>query len=222
MGTPKEGETLEEPSVVQSLPFNDFSIATFSLSCIIKVILSSMRKLLNEELDRISAEEFKKVPKNPLLFILDNVRSLNNVGSAFRTGDAFLIEKIFLCGITGTPPHRDIQKTALGATDSVVWEYKADILDLIEVLKKENWITIAVEQADQSISLLDFQPNKNNKYAFVFGNEVYGVQSEVVQACDYCIEIPQFGTKHSLNISVSIGVVAWDFLLKVQEKDLTN
>ncbi|MDX2303038.1 MAG: RNA methyltransferase [Microscillaceae bacterium] len=173
-----------------------------------------MRKLKNEELDRLSVDQFKESPKNPVCLILDNVRSLNNVGAAFRTGDAFRVEKIFLCGITGTPPHRDIQKTALGATESVSWEYYPDILTLLPHLKTEGWLLIAIEQADQSISLLDFSVDPKAKYAFIFGNEVFGVQESVVKTCQNCLEIPQFGTKHSLNISVSIGVVLWDFISK--------
>ena len=176
-----------------------------------------MRKLKNEELNRISVDEYKSSIKNPFCIVLDNIRSLNNVGSAFRTGDAFLIEKIYLCGITGTPPHRDIQKTALGATDSVDWEYHKDIQVLMTQLKADNWTVIAIEQADESISLLDFKVDPQKKYALVFGNEVFGVQDEIVQNSDYCLEIPQFGTKHSLNISVSMGVVLWDLFAKTQQ-----
>lgn len=171
-----------------------------------------MRKLKNEELNRISIEEYKASDKNPVVLVLDNVRSLNNVGSAFRTSDAFMVQKIYLCGITGTPPHRDIHKTALGATDSVDWEYKKHTLDVVAGLKADGWKILAVEQAEESLSLEKFQPKEGEKYCFVFGNEVFGVEDEVVTASDTCLEIPQFGTKHSLNISVSIGVVLWHYV----------
>lgn len=174
-----------------------------------------MKKLSMEELNRLSVEEFKKVNKNPLVIILDNVRSLNNVGSAFRTADAFLVEKIYLCGITGTPPHREIQKTALGATDSVTWEYRENTLELMKELSKEGFITCALEQASHSISLNKFQPKPNRPYALIFGNEVFGVEEEVVREADQVLEIPQLGTKHSLNISVSIGITLWDFVNKM-------
>lgn len=168
-----------------------------------------MRKLANEELNRLEIEDFKQIQKNPIVVILDNVRSMNNVGSCFRTSDAFLIEKVILCGITAQPPHREINKTALGATDSVEWQYYKNTLEAIEALKKEGYTIMSVEQAENSVSLETFEPTKNSKYAFIFGNEVYGVEQDVVDASDNCIEIPQFGTKHSLNISVSIGVVLW-------------
>jgi 23S rRNA (guanosine2251-2'-O)-methyltransferase len=179
-----------------------------------------MRKIANAELGRISVNEFKEVAKHPFLIVLDNVRSLNNVGSAFRTGDAFLVEKIYLCGITGTPPHRDIQKTALGATESVAWEYAENTLTLIQKLQTEGWQIVVIEQADQSLALNDFAPDKNQKYAFVFGNEVSGVAEEIVANADFCLEIPQFGTKHSLNIAVSIGVVVWDYVSKTKRFDI--
>jgi 23S rRNA (guanosine2251-2'-O)-methyltransferase len=175
-----------------------------------------MRKLAMEDLDRLAIEDFKQTEKKSLVIVLDNVRSLNNVGSVFRTADAFLIQKIYLCGITGTPPHREIQKTALGATDSVDWEYAEDTLTLIQQLKEEQWTILAVEQADESVLLHDFEYNKNQKYVMVFGNEVFGVAEEVVNEAHHCLEIPQFGTKHSLNISVSIGVLVWDYFLKTQ------
>ena len=175
-----------------------------------------MRKLKNNELGRISVETFKETPKTPLIVVLDNIRSLNNIGSVFRTSDAFLIEKIYLCGITATPPHREIHKTALGATDSVDWEYVADTLTLIQKLKAEKIKVLAIEQAENSTMLDTFIPEKNQKYAVVMGNEVKGVQQEVVSASDVCIEIPQLGTKHSLNISVSCGVVLWDLFCKLQ------
>ncbi len=175
-----------------------------------------MRKLKNSELDRLEIEAFKAKKKTPLLIILDNIRSLNNIGSVFRTSDAFLIEKIYLCGITAKPPHRDIHKTALGATDSVTWEYVEDTLTLIRKLQKENIKIASIEQADNSVKLQDFKIEKNQKYAIVMGNEVKGVQQEVVTESDYCIEIPQFGTKHSLNISVTTGIVVWDLFKKLK------
>ena len=173
-----------------------------------------MRKLKNSELGRIDVETFKKTKKIPLIVILDNIRSLNNIGSVFRTGDAFLIEKIYLCGITAQPPHKDIHKTALGATESVSWEYVENTLKLVKKLKAEGVKTIAIEQVDNSTKLQDFKIEPDITYAVIFGNEVKGVQQEVVSACDFCLEIPQFGTKHSLNISVSAGVVLWDFFKK--------
>jgi 23S rRNA (guanosine2251-2'-O)-methyltransferase len=173
-----------------------------------------MRKLKNSELGRLNVEDFKKTDKIPLIVILDNIRSLNNIGSVFRTSDAFLIEKIYLCGITAQPPHKDIHKTALGATESVEWEYVEDTLSLVEKLKAEKLKVLAIEQAENSTMLQDFIVEPNQKYAIVMGNEVKGVQQEVVSASNYCIEIPQFGTKHSLNISVSCGVVLWDLFKK--------
>lgn len=175
-----------------------------------------MRKLKNNELGRITVEAFKAVPKTPLIVVLDNIRSLNNIGSVFRTSDAFLIEKIYLCGICAVPPNKDIHKTALGATESVAWEYVEDTLTLVEKLKKENINVLAIEQVENSTKLNSFSPNKNQKYAIVMGNEVKGVQQEVVNASDVCIEIPQLGTKHSLNISVTTGVVLWDLFQKLQ------
>ncbi len=175
-----------------------------------------MKKLKNSELGRPSVEEFKKIKKIPLIIALDNIRSLNNIGSVFRTSDAFLIEKIYLCGITAKPPHKDIHKTALGATESVDWEYIENTSLLIKKLQKEGFIIVSIEQADASIMLQDFNIESNQKYVIIFGNEVKGVQQEVVSASDYCIEIPQFGTKHSLNISVSVGVVLWDLFKKMR------
>ncbi len=174
-----------------------------------------MRKLKNEELGRLEVEEFKSTAKNEIILVLDNVRSMNNVGSAFRTSDAFLIEKIYLCGITATPPHREINKTALGATESVEWVHKSHTMDAIDELKSKGYHIIAIEQAEKSTMLPDFAPLPDQKYAVVFGNEVFGVEQEIVSAADAVIEIPQFGTKHSLNISVSIGVVVWDLLGKL-------
>ncbi|PQB03042.1 RNA methyltransferase [Polaribacter filamentus] len=174
-----------------------------------------MRKLKNNELGRISVDEFKTTQKTPLIVVLDNVRSLNNIGSVFRTSDAFLIEKIYLCGICATPPNKDIHKTALGATESVEWDYVEDTLELVEKLKSENVKVLAIEQALNSTKLDKFYPEKNQKYAIVMGNEVKGVQQQVVNAADFCIEIPQLGTKHSLNISVTTGVVIWDLFTKM-------
>jgi tRNA G18 (ribose-2'-O)-methylase SpoU len=175
-----------------------------------------MRKLKNSELERISVDEFKNVSKTPLIVVLDNIRSLNNVGSVFRTSDAFLIEKIYLCGITATPPNKEIHKTALGATESVAWEYVKDTLELVEKLKSDNVKILSIEQAENSTMLNEFTPESNQKYAVVMGNEVKGVQQEVVDASDVCVEIPQLGTKHSLNISVSCGVVLWDLFNKLK------
>lgn len=175
-----------------------------------------MRKLKNSELKRLTVEGFKQAKKTPLIIILDNVRSLNNIGSVFRTSDAFLIEKIYLCGITAKPPHKDINKTALGSTETVEWEYFKDTLDLVKSLKEDGIIVLSIEQAEDSIMLNDFKTTENDRYAVVFGNEVKGVSQEVVNESDYVIEIPQFGTKHSLNISVSAGVVIWDMFCKVQ------
>ncbi len=173
-----------------------------------------MRKLRNEELGRLDVDRFKKVPKVPFVVVLDNVRSLNNIGSAFRTSDAFCVEAIYLCGITATPPHREIHKTALGATDSVDWKYYESTMDAVNALKNNGYQIIAIEQADESTDLRDFAPKSDGKYALIFGNEIKGVEEKIVQQADQVIEIPQFGTKHSLNISVSIGVVLWDLTMK--------
>lgn len=172
------------------------------------------RKLKNSELDRKNIKEFKDAQKTPLIIILDNIRSLNNIGSVFRTADAFLVQKIYLCGITATPPHKDIQKTALGATDTVEWEHQPDTLTLIKKLKEERVKILSIEQAEDAIMLNDFTPKTEQTYAIIFGNEVKGVQQEVVSESDTVIEIPQFGSKHSLNISVSAGVVIWDLFCK--------
>ncbi|GIM52097.1 RNA methyltransferase [Capnocytophaga cynodegmi] len=176
-----------------------------------------MRKLANSELQRLEIDEFKKATKTPLIVILDNVRSLNNIGSVFRTCDAFLIEKIFLCGITATPPNKEIHKTALGATESVDWEYVKSTISVVERLKSEGICVISVEQTEKSVMLNDFQPKSATKYAVIFGNEVKGVEQEVVSASDGVIEIPQYGTKHSLNISVSAGIVIWDLWKKLNQ-----
>lgn len=174
-----------------------------------------MRKLKNSELDRLEIEEFKAAKKSPIIIILDNIRSLNNIGSVFRTSDAFLIEKIYLCGITAQPPHNDIRKTALGSTETVDWEYAENTLSVVEQLKSDGVKICSIEQAENATMLNDFQPQPNTKYAFVFGNEVKGVAQDVVNASDTVIEIPQYGTKHSLNISVSCGVVVWDVFSKL-------
>ena len=166
-------------------------------------------------MDRLSVEEFKKESKSPIVIVLDNVRSLNNVGSVFRTADSFLVEKIYLCGITGSPPHKEIQKTALGATESVEWEHVPNTLDAVENLKGQGYVVCAFEQADKSTMLHEFLPQHGKKYALVFGNEVFGVEEDVLKASDYVIEIPQLGTKHSLNISVSAGIAVWDFVFKM-------
>jgi len=174
-----------------------------------------MRKLKNSELDRLSVDAFKDAKKTPIIIILDNIRSLNNIGSVFRTSDAFLIEKIYLCGITAIPPHKDIHKTALGSTDTVDWEYIENTKDIVERLQYENVKVCAVEQADNATMLNNFNVESSTRYALVFGNEVKGVAQGVVNICDFVIEIPQFGTKHSLNISVSCGVLIWDVFNKL-------
>lgn len=176
------------------------------------------RKLKNSELERKSISEFKKAEKTPVIVILDNVRSLNNIGSIFRTADAFLIQKIYLCGITATPPHKDIQKTALGATDAVEWEYAESATKLLEELKGEGVKVYSVEHAENVVMLDKFEPQTNTTYAFIFGNEVKGVQQELVSASDAVLEIPQLGSKHSLNISISVGVVLWDVFSKMRRE----
>ena len=175
-----------------------------------------MRKLRTNELNRLTAEEYKKTDKTPLVVVLDNIRSCNNIGSVFRTSDALLLEKIYLCGITATPPNKDIHKTALDAEKSVDWEYFKKTEDAVEKLKAEGYDIFAVEQVENSISLLDFEPAENEKIALIFGNEVKGVQQKVVDLCDGAIEIPQYGTKHSFNISVSAGIVLWDIFQKMK------
>jgi len=168
-----------------------------------------------EELNRLSVTDFKSKDKFPLTLVLDNVRSLHNVGAAFRTADAFAIEKIWLCGITGRPPQREITKTALGSTESVVWEYAATTADALRQLKAAGYLIVAVEQTNESQDLTTFSPAPGQPYALVMGNEVFGVDDEVLALCDAAVEIPQFGTKHSLNVSVAAGVVLWDFLSKM-------
>ena len=174
-----------------------------------------MRKLKNEELNRLDVEAFKEADKSPIVIILDNIRSLNNIGSVFRTSDAFLIEKIYLCGITAQPPHKDIRKTALGATESVAWEHKESTVDLVKSLTADGYTILSIEQAENAVMLNDLEIDTTKKYALVFGNEVKGVSQEVVDASHSVIEIPQYGTKHSLNISVSAGVVVWDLWSKM-------
>ena len=173
------------------------------------------RKLANEELERLDIEEFKKSEKFPVVLVLDNIRSLNNIGSIFRTADAFRIERIYVCGITAQPPHRDIQKTALGATESVDWEYAEDVLKLLSDLRT-SYTLVAVEQTENSVLLSDFKPDKQKKLALVFGNEVKGVQQEAIELCDTVVEIPQKGTKHSFNIAVSVGILLWDIFTKTR------
>ena len=174
-----------------------------------------MRKLKNSELDRLSVEAFKSVEKTPLIVVLDNIRSLNNVGSVFRTSDAVRIKHIYLCGITATPPHKDIQKTALGSTESVSWSYAENTIDVVKELQQKNVQILAIEQAENATMLDHFSPKNENTYAVVFGHEVKGVSQEVVNQSDGVIEIPQFGTKHSLNIAVSCGVVLWAIFSKM-------
>lgn len=174
-----------------------------------------MRKLRINELNRLSEEEFKETVKTPLVVVLDNIRSCNNIGSVFRTSDALLIEKIYLCGITATPPNKEIHKTALDAEKSVDWEYFEKTEDAVKNLKENGYKIFAVEQVENSISLTDFKPEAGEKIALVFGNEVKGVQQKVVNLCDGAIEIPQYGTKHSFNISVSAGIVLWDVFQKM-------
>ncbi len=175
-----------------------------------------MRKLRNIELNRLSVKEFRETPKTPIVVVLDNIRSCNNIGSVFRTSDALLIEKIYLCGITATPPNNEIRKTALDAEKSVNWEYTEHTEEVVKKLKDEGFKVYAIEQVENSIMLPDFKPEKNEKVALVFGNEVKGVKQSVVNLCHGSIEIPQYGTKHSFNISVSAGIVLWDVFQKLR------
>ena len=169
-----------------------------------------MRKLTNEELDRKSVTEFRASEKSPFIIVLDNVRSLNNIGSIFRTADAFLVEGLWLCGITATPPHREIHKTALGATESVAWRYFDNTAEAVRELRESGYVVVSVEQAEGSVSLDRFVAEPGKKYALVFGHEIKGVSDEVVDMSDTCIEIPQYGTKHSFNVAVSAGIVLWE------------
>ncbi len=175
-----------------------------------------MRKLRNNELDRLSVDAFKQTEKIPVVVVLDNIRSCNNIGSVFRTSDALLIESIYLCGITATPPNKEIHKTALDAENSVDWKYFAQTEDAVDELRKQGYTIIGIEQVENSISLPDFKPATGQNLALIFGNEVKGVQQSIVDRCDHCIEIPQYGTKHSFNISVSAGIVLWDVFGKVK------
>lgn len=170
-----------------------------------------MKKLRTIEMERLSVEEFHEAEKLPLIVVLDDVRSMHNVGSVFRTGDAFRIEAIYLCGITSTPPSAEIHKTALGAEDSVTWRYFPSAMEALQALKAEGYEVYAIEQAHGSTKLQTFTPSTNKKYAVVLGNEVKGVHQEVVDAADDCLEIPQFGTKHSMNVSVTAGIIIWHF-----------
>lgn len=179
-----------------------------------------MRKLENSELDRKSVEDFKTSQKTPIIIVLDDIRSLHNIGSVFRTADAFLIEKIYLCGITATPPNKEIHKTALGATETVDWEHASDVVTVIEKLKNENVSVFAIEQVENAVMLDNFTVETGKKYALVFGNEVFGVAQKAIAACDGSIEIPQLGTKHSLNISVSAGIVVWDLFKQLNQKSV--
>ncbi len=181
-----------------------------------------MRKLKNSELNRIDIDTFKQKDKTHLIIVLDNVRSLNNIGSIFRTSDAFLVEEIILCGITATPPHREIHKTALGAEESVKWQYFEDTLDALAYLKKKNYTIYSIEQADKATMLDKITLDKQKWYAVILGNEVKGVQQTVVDASDGCIEIPQFGTKHSLNVSISGGIIIWDFFNRLNSDSVTR
>ncbi len=175
--------------------------------------------MANSELGRKSIEEFHKTDKNQIIIVLDNVRSLNNVGSVFRTADSFLLKAVYLCGITAKPPHREIQKTALGATETVSWLHFDETLQAVQRLKQDNYRVIAIEQAEGSTSLDLFTPDIKCKYALIFGHEVKGVSQEILNLCDQCVEIPQFGTKHSLNIAVSVGVVVWDVVSKLNKNN---
>ena len=175
-----------------------------------------MRKLLNKELERKTVEQFRNSEKSPFVLVLDNVRSQSNVGSIFRTADAFVIESICLCGITATPPHREIQKTALGATEAVAWKYFPKTLDAVKGLKEEGYIIIGIEQVEGSTALDRFMVETGRKYALIFGHEINGVDQEVLNNCDSCIEIPQFGTKHSFNIAISAGIVLWELNKKLK------
>lgn len=176
------------------------------------------RKLKNSELNRKSVEAFKAADKTPLIIVLDNIRSANNIGSVFRTADAFLLQKIYLCGVCALPPDKNIRKTALGSTETVEWEYAEDAQKLIQKLKEEGVKILSVEQAEDSVSLDKFRPEVSQIYALVFGNEIKGVQQDIVSASDAILEIPQLGSKHSLNISVSAGIVCWDLFAKLRIK----
>ncbi len=201
----------KQPCIFSGISYNNLNfVAQFQ-----KGMNREKRKLNVEEMHRISVEEFREAEKIPLCVVLDNVRSRNNIGSVFRTSDAFRVETIYLCGITSTPPNAEIHKTALGAEDSVKWEYVEDTLQVVNQLKNKGFTIYSIEQVENSISLENIELDKQKKYAVILGNEVYGVQQSVIDASDDCIEIPQFGTKHSLNVSVTAGIVIWDFFKKV-------
>jgi len=174
------------------------------------------RKLLNDELERLSVDDFKKAQKVPIIVVLDNIRSLSNIGSVFRTADAFRIEAVYLCGITAQPPHREIHKTALSATESVDWIYFNTTEEAIQSLNKRNFRIVSIEQVENSIMLNDFKVNNESSYALIFGNEVKGVDDNIIALSDFCVEIPQWGTKHSFNVSVSVGITLWDIALKLK------
>jgi 23S rRNA (guanosine2251-2'-O)-methyltransferase len=175
------------------------------------------RKLKNEELGRLSSNEFKQANKIPLIIVLDNVRSLHNIGSVYRTADCFLVEAIYLCGTSGTPPNKEINKTALGATETVNWKYFKTTLEAVEELKRERIRILALEQTENSVYLNTFMPEKGSSYAAIFGNEMFGVDQEIINECENVIEIPQIGSKHSLNIAVSAGIFVWDFYVKASK-----
>ncbi len=181
-----------------------------------KIESRKMRKLHLTELNRLSLKEFKESEKFPIVVVLDNIRSLHNVGSIFRTSDALRLDKVYLCGITATPPHNEIHKSALGAEESMEWQYFANTEDAVTSLKNEGYMICSVEQVENSTMLTDFVAQKGKKYAFILGNEVKGVQQQIIDMSDCCIEIPQFGTKHSFNVSVSAGIVLWEIFKQIQ------
>ena len=194
------------------MPFRNFMIKGLPYW-----LSNSMRKLKITELNRLTVDEFKKADKLPLAVVLDEVRSLHNIGSVFRTSDAFLVDCIYLCGITATPPHPEMHKTALGAENSVEWRYKKNTLDAVQELHDQGFTVLAIEQVEGSTLLDKLELDADKKYAIVMGNEVKGVQQEVVNACDGCVEIPQYGTKHSLNVSVTTGIILWEFANKLMK-----
>jgi len=200
------------------LPSGKYTNIAFAINQnFLTLYLRPMRKLSSEELGRLSTQQFHKSEKTPIVLVLDNVRSLNNIGSVFRTADAFLLEGIYLCGISGTPPNKEIHKTALGATETVDWKYFNTTMEAVNELKQNGFRILALEQAEKACSLDKFLPPENAKVALIFGNEVKGVDQGVMDACDDVIEIPQLGTKHSLNVSVSAGIVVWDLFTKMNK-----
>ncbi len=192
-----------------------YNVVLYTFAMIGKYIIMG-RKLNMDELNRLTVDQYKNADKIPIIVVLDNIRSLSNIGSVFRTCDAFRIQGIRLCGITATPPHREIHKTALSATDSVDWKYFQKTEQAILELKKNGYTIAAIEQVENSIMLDEFIPSPNGKYALIFGNEVMGVDEKCIQLSDHCIEIPQWGTKHSINVSVSVGIVLWDIVMKIK------